>query len=176
MINIDPTTLFKSKCHIHRDGYCKIAYNENNQYHFIPVSSIDTFAAGFNKTSKTNEFCELLEDGNYTTPISDSEWKKDKDFINECFSLLRYLDENGIIYIDRKSPVDFATKHIITDGKGRVHLCNRHLFKQCKPQVRYSSDTFKRKLLCVLFPAINSTKKAIPSDTPPWIFSFINQK
>lgn len=168
--------LIRWTCHLHKSSQCKIARNNDRIYHIVSVKRVTPFAQlNFNvRKENLNEFWEDFGSCMYMAPIALCDSYKNKETFLAMCKLFNYLDENKLKFTRDNDINDILTKHIVTDGDGRVALCNSHLLKYTPvaAQCIYTRTVFIRNVIKALF-GIQSVKN-IPISTPEWLIHFID--
>lgn len=192
-------------CHIHSCGLggsssssrsinCWMAFMGNLQFHITNVSKIPIYAQkAFNWAERIrapkNEFWELLS-GNiqksiFVCSLGQCSSRTEMDFVRDAMKLLRQLDELNLVYAAYGTPEDMVFKHLITDGRGRLILCNKHLIKRPNQSVhrqkwKYTNAAWEKRFIKTLFPKITVRRKGvsngsnqIPTDTRNWVLDIL---
>lgn len=190
-------------CHIHKSSSsCKIGLNRKTGdiYHIVDTRQIYKYGARFNVRTESKEFWEKFNK-NYIAPIMDSDRKTDFSYYVKLLDIFSQLDVLDITIMKDSKPQDFLKKHIITDGMGNLHLCNRHLMKRCikienadhasniqvytddafvkrrriidkEPQLKYMHPTFRKLVLHILFPSLSELKSSTTTtQIPLWVYA-----
>lgn len=183
------------RCHLHPNSSCEMAFVQNLQYHVVSVKETTAYAqTKFNsqiQSKSTQEFWECLnsdslgasdqhsEEGNsiyspivsYVAPIAFCSSVYNYETFCSIHRICESLDVNSLIFSHYSRPSDLLSKHIITDGRNSISLCNKHLLKRINKKgvnrPKYTSVGWIKKLLKYLFPKIQSAKN-IPTNTPDW--------
>lgn len=146
-------------------------YNEK-YYHVIPVKELDRYALSFNARVASDEFWEPFNNIAYITPIAYSNWIEQELFMEQIFTLFEALDAHGVYYTCKNTPNDMIKQHLIVDCMGSVTLCNKHLLRKAKVKPRYTSVTWKKKIIKSLFPKATNPK-TMRADIPYWVTKYI---
>lgn len=162
--------------------------HRNTLFHVVPVKGTTQFAQRrYNARTETNEFWEQLPPGAWYTPIYYSSTINDLDTFAMIMTLFRDLDRESLSYAQTNKPGDFLKQHIVTDGLGRVTLCNKHLLRQTLrkngSRPRYLTRSWIRGLLRALFPKISTRRggvgaanNSIATNTPKWAIDLLNEQ
>lgn len=129
----------------------------------------------FNARNENDEFWEALPDGEWYTPFAYSNLINDFVKFQQIMRIFHDLDENNLVYKTHSNPSDFIKSHIITNGRDRVYLCNKHLLQCVKrktPQTRYTSHQWIKNTLKSLFPRA-FRQKNIPTNIPVWALELL---
>ena len=89
--------------------------------------------------------------------------------------IFKDLDENNLVFSHNNSPSDFVKSHIITDGRRKIVLCNKHLLKCVKRkqrQARYTSRLWIKRVIKSLFPRADK-HKTVPTNIPTWAIDIL---
>lgn len=152
----------------------------NKYFHIIPVKHISTFAQHHNSNNISNEFWEDFGDILYAAPIFKWSRVKDINIFDDIYKIFKDLDSNNLKYCTHSKVSDFVEKHIITNGRDKIMLCNKHLLKHFPKknngaQIFYTKDKWKKDLLKILFNKVDIVK-GIPTDTPTWAINLIRSQ
>lgn len=170
-------------CHLHKassSSNCEIGLLDDHLYHIVPVKETTIHAQkNYNSRTENDEFWEQLPPGNWYSTLNYTSLVNDYDVFAMVVKLLRDLDDRSLVYHQYNNPSDFVKRHIITDCRSTIALCNKHLLKQVKrkqKQVKYSSKAWVRNIVRSLFPKAASLHKNIPTSTPSWALDILALK
>nr|WOJ45420.1 GrBNV_gp93-like protein [Apis mellifera nudivirus] len=170
-----------------QDSVQQVDIRHNNMYfHIVPVKGTTQFAQHrYNARTETNEFWELLPTGTWYTPIYYCSTINEFETFAMIMALFRDLDRESLSYSLNNKPSDFLKQHIITDGLGRLTLCNKHLLRQTVrkngSKARYVTSTWIRGLLRALFPKLTTRSSGtsasnITTNTPKWAIDLLHEQ
>jgi hypothetical protein len=181
---------YRWACHLHKSANCEIEVaneSDNYMYHIVPVKETRIYAqTTYNARTETDEFWERLPNGEWYTPYAYSSLINDYDTFKLLVRLFKDLDDNNLVYSHYNNPSDFVKNHIITDGKRKITLCNKHLLKCVgrkksnklkaingdRRRGRYTSKPWIKGIVKSLFPKAN-TNKTIPTNVPSWAIDIL---
>lgn len=147
-------------------------------FHIVPVKETTIYAQKtFNARTENDEFWEALPPGEWYTPYAYSSQRNDLDTFKCVMQIFKGLDERNLIYRTYTSPSDFIKTHIISDGRNRVYLCNKHLLRCVKrkgAQTKYTSNVWIRNVLKSMFPRA-FRQKNIPTNIPVWALELLRE-
>lgn len=150
--------------------------NKLRYFHAVPIKNISVSAQAFNVRKVVDEFWEDFEYVSYISPIAYASCVNDARVFMKVLGIFHVLDSRNMKYSSSNTAADFVKKHIVTDGAGQVHLCNKHLIRSIAKkgkmsQQYYSRPCWIRDTLKIVFPKIEATKEGIPTNTPQWAIS-----
>lgn len=133
----------------------------------------------YNARPMTDGFWETFGEILFTTPIAYATNIYRLEIFRAVLSIFQRLDMDCVKYKSHNTPSDFVKRHIITDGRKQVMLCNKHLIKRCRTknnsiQKFYTRDSWVRMVLMALFPKTNN-KHGLPTDTPQWVIDLLKK-
>lgn len=165
-------------CHVHKSSNCQMGFMGDNFYHIVPVKETTIYAQKtYNTRTENDEFWEKLPNGNYFTPIAYSSLANDYEAFKMILSIFQDLDDNYLSFNQYNKPSDFVKLHILTDGRQKIALCNKHLLKcvinKKKKQIKYTHNNWIKNIIKSLFPKA-ATQKNIPTNTPSWALDILN--
>lgn len=165
-------------------------YENDRYYHIVSVKNISVLAQTYNVKNNPDEFWEDFNNVPYFVPVAYSNCVNEKSNFVKIYNIFKSLDDNRHKYSYMNTPGDFVKKHIITDGRDNIKLCNKHLLRTSpgssnnsqvgshtstvsrtgvrsggigrnqKPQICYTKDSWLRLVIKSLFPKIESCYKA----------------
>lgn len=154
--------------------------NQIQMYHVISVSKTSATAQKFNVRNDSLKFWEKFPVGTkWITTVYNSTEKQHYIVFQQMLTILKILDNNGVVYSKYNKPLDFLRYHFLTDGECNVELCNKHLMhsvsnkKRKLPTLRYSSPAFIYKLINEMFP--QSAPNLIANVTPQWALDKLHE-
>lgn len=160
-------------CHLHKNSVCEVSSDRDGRlYHIASVRETTEYAQrNFNVRTESDEFWERLPLGSWYSPLAYSSAANSPTVFRNVLQLFRDLDERGLAYASKDSPVDFVKRHILTDERSRVTLCNRHLLRRLQRRTtarrRYTTNNWVRGLLKALFPSVCDQRR-MPTNVPSW--------
>lgn len=182
-VKTDAAMAARWACHLHKassSSNCEIGLLDDRLYHIVPVKETTIHAQkNYNSRTENDEFWEQLPPGNWYSTLSYTTLINDYDVFGMVVKMLRDLDARSLVYHQYNNPSDFVKRHIITDCRSTIALCNKHLLKQVKrkqKQVKYSSKAWVRNIVRSLFPKAASLHKNIPTSTPSWALDILALK
>ena len=169
----DPVRFFRNietcrwSCHIHTSSDCTMTYVNGIQYHVVVVKpgACSQYALGeYNRPppdlrtintvgATANEFWEPLTERSAEPPMVCSvdacTEKHDRAFVQNLFkNILLKLCTKNEYFTKYNTAYDVVHRHAITDGFGKIVLCNKHLLNvNRRPAVMRSA--WKTKSLTV---------------------------
>lgn len=163
-------------CHLHKSSNCEIGLENDRMFHIVPVKETTIYAQKtFNERTENDEFWEALPRGEWYTPYAYSNQRNEFSSFKCVMRIFEDLDSRNLIYTTYSSPSDFIKSHIITDGRDRVYLCNKHLLqcvKRKSQQTKYTSNTWIKNVLKSMFPRA-FRQKNIPTNIPVWALELL---
>lgn len=168
----------KWSCHLHPKSNCSIVFENNKQFHINTIKDVDKIASVYNTKNIPNEFWEDLgENICYVSAIAYTNWINRMDFVvDKVFKIFQNLDENGYYFASENKPSDFIKSHLVVSPCGNVRLCNLSLLRGSKiSKKRYSTNSWKKRIIKSLFPKLFAPKNKIATDIPAWVTIIYNE-
>jgi hypothetical protein len=156
----------------------------------VRTKEIKDGAFVFNRSTNPDEYWEELGSEMYVCCVAYTSSIKNEAFVLKIYDLIRELEAGGF---ERLPADDMVRKHIVTDCRGTITLCNRHLLKRRRKQIQqpHLFNRYCKQILLALFPSVAVAQKAkkrkqkkvndedgsgISPDVPLWALSVMGMK